>query len=192
MEQQVIYQVASNWLPPIPHTGFPIYLFLVLPSESSLHPYLRLVWKQFCWWSVPSLSLYHQDAGPLGAAWGSVSLARESINSTVSHTSPFNSQPSWRKKISFWLGSSISCTPGFQYQIPIFLYLGAASNNMPGLSQRNKHWHPTYHIPSCPAGPVCPFFTHRPEPPRMWSGRGEERRIERGFWGPCWRLLPSW
>lgn len=59
------------------------------------------------------------------------------------------------QKISFWLGSSISCTPGFQYQIPIFLYLGAASNNMPGLFQRNKHGDSTYHIPSCPAGPVC-------------------------------------
>lgn len=75
------------------------------------------------------------------------------------------------KEILFWLGSLISCTPGFQNQISILLHLGAASDNMPGLVQRNKHWDPTYHIPSCPAGLVCPSFTHRPEPPKMSRGR---------------------
>lgn len=59
------------------------------------------------------------------------------------------------------------------------------------IGPKKQALNPTYHIPSCPAGLVCPSFTHRPEPPRMWRGREGERRMERGFWGPFWRLLPS-
>lgn len=54
MEQQAIYQVASNWLLPMPHTGFHIYLFSVPPSESSLDLYL-LQWfgNTVLRWSAP-------------------------------------------------------------------------------------------------------------------------------------------
>lgn len=191
MEQQVIYQVASNWLPPIPHAGFPIYLFSLLPSEASLHLYLRLVWKQFCWWSAPSLSLYHQDAGPLGAAWGSVSLARKSFNSTVSPISPFNSQPSWRTENFILAGVFNFLYPRFSVPDSNLSVSWSSFKQHARIVPKKQAWRVYIPHPFMPSW-SCLSLTHRPEPPRMWRGRGGERQMERGFWGSCWRLLPSW
>lgn len=194
MEQQAIYQVASNWLLPMPHTGFHIYLFSVPPSESSLDLYL-LQWfgnssALECPCSfhftnrmlAPSYwhdSVFHWPGSP------SIPLTPGYLLSSPSHLD--------KKEILFWLRSPTSCAPGFQYQISIFLYLGAVSNNMPGLVQRNKHWE-TLHTSSLCAQLVLSvpllFIGQR----LQGYGEGEkDGEGDRGsFWGPLWSLLSPW